>query len=206
MRRRVFVTGFGPFASHSTNPSEELVAWLRGSLAGSSDVQFEVLDVSAVDVLQFLAKADFPRGSPDKAARPLFVCFGVDGSITAESPVVKLERFAYNVADFSCPDNRGWNPRRQTLDGNHPFRLETELPVGALKSKLNESNPGVRFIVSDDPGAFLCNFVYFQTLSLSGGQALFVHIPTAEVTPVPQHRDSILALLQMLISEEPIAS
>ena len=90
-----------------------------------------------------------------------FVHLGVSG----RAERFTLERTAWNEASFACPDERGFQPQRAPIaadDGSTVFSRQTRLPVQELARRLTAR--GFDTEVSDDPGRFVCNYLYYQSL------------------------------------------
>lgn len=46
--------------------------------------------------------------------------------------------------------------------------------------KVNSSGCGVVSCVSDDPGRYLCDFIYYTSLTIDRRRAAFVHVPVLD--------------------------
>lgn len=54
---------------------------------------------------------------------------------------------------------------------------------------------------STDPGTFVCNWIYFNSLMLArkcDAQVLFVHVPPADIIDVPKQTEVIAKLLEVI--------
>ncbi|KAK1948566.1 La-related protein 4 [Phytophthora citrophthora] len=118
---------------------------------------------------------DQERGRPC-----IFLHFGV----AATSRSIKLEQVGYNVADFRIPDERGYVATNEIIHEGEPSDISTNLPLEEMLATLQAVHP--RVDLSDDPGRYICNFVYYRSLvwakhqETKGNQkhfALFVHFP-----------------------------
>ncbi len=171
-RAEVLVTGFGPFPGVARNPS----GWLAQALARSHEaVMAAVLPVcwhGAWGALAPLLDETRPRH---------VILFGV--SRTAHG--FQLERFAYNAASARADAHERTAPC-QRLSAHGPDMREASLPVGAISAALARARLPVA--LSDDPGRYLCNAVFFHALQWAqDGRASvgFVHIPQfAESDPL----------------------
>lgn len=154
----LFVTGFLPFRGDQVNPSQ-----LAAEYAASLGVEAEVFPVlyDKVDEAFLRLPLDGRR----------FLLFGLAGKRSD----VSLERFAYNQTDESLLDEEGKAPPCERILEEVETRRETRFDLDQLAEKLEES--GVKNHISLDPGRYLCNYAYYQALSCSGSEALFVHLP-----------------------------
>jgi pyroglutamyl-peptidase len=121
---------------------------------------------------------------------PVFLHFGVNSRGTE----FQLECIGYNEATFRVSDEREWQPSQATVSTNadSPSQLHCKLPLQSIADSMNVLGFAVK--LSDDPGRFLCNYIYYSTLHLtqSNGISLFIHVPPDEVVASLQpHREPI---------------
>lgn len=174
MSRSVYLTGFEPFLAIRENPTEALARSLDGQRFGDLIITSRVLPVAWEQTPKLLAE-DRARLHPD-----VCVHLGVSG----QAKVIRLERFAYNTIRSSVPDNEDKLPEEQVIDPGLPLdaRRETTLPVSMLLTRLDER--AIPAEISIDPGRYLCNRAYYESLRLDEAPALFVHVPhTDNVDP-----------------------
>lgn len=198
---KLIVTGFGKFNGVESNPSEWLVKQLADAQKDAENgcdghsPTFQVMEVSA-EYVQLALKSLAKRADP--SAHTVWVHFGVHGTAST----FKLERQAFNDANFRVPDQAGWQPHDQAIDPAHSLQhtLQTDLPVNELAGALQKHIVAV----SSDAGRFVCNYTLYQSLrqcqQQHGGrwQAVFVHVPP--FTVISQDRQLAFAkdLLQLL--------
>ncbi|QDZ20186.1 pyrrolidone-carboxylate peptidase [Chloropicon primus] len=184
---RFVVTGFGKFPGVPANPTEVLVNGLReDEEAAGKLASCEVLKVSARTVEDHLRVVHDTVLKDDDAAggrRRVFVVvhFGVD--VCAGG--FKLERRAFNEADFRLPDEDGFQPRGEPVvppstSYDKGACLHTRLDVESVAERLR--GDGFDCEVSHDAGRYVCNYTYFASLSLFQKRdclySLFVHVPS----------------------------
>lgn len=152
---RIVVTGFGLFDGVEVNPSSKNLELLPED----SRIAVYVLPVSVSAVSQFI-----------HGLEPNAVCihFGVD--VSRED--FAIERFAYNEADFRIPDVDGIILNR--------MRIVPTLSLDRLETKLDYDAVAGDFKISNDPGRYICNYLYFLSLLKTGGRSLFIHCPPYE--------------------------
>lgn len=203
------ITGFGSFGSIGTNPTEALVQSLP--LEDSHDVTYhtsvimvsrEHVDAWIRDTFQTLVDACVTREE-----KIIFIHLGVSETSTE----IALERCAYNECDFRIPDVSGAQPRHVSISDADELgqSQETGVPVMALADSLERST-GRHVRVSDDPGRYVCNYLYYRSLmeyrnvsrSLeeygSTGQrwSLFVHVPKEDCIPLDELKVIVMSLIQ----------
>lgn len=202
----IVVTGFGVFADVHDNPSKRIVEELsstafRTDIANTS-FSFEILEVS----VDFCSKFHDSCESDNQnyaCKRPVYVHIGVDSKGTH----IKLEQCAYNNMNFRVPDVRGYQPESAQISDSCALDapLYSALPLAAICEELNSTYNDLYVPVdteaaapddqqeqkdanhklvrlSEDPGRYLCNYVYYQALqrNVTAGEplnALFVHVP-----------------------------
>ena len=166
------MTGFGPFPGVPFNASERLVRELaeaRVRLPPGSSLLTEVLPT---DWRQ--ASARFGRFLND--ARPdLLVHFGV----SSRARGFVLETRAFNQTSRRADCYGACAPERW-LRRSGPAMLKACLPCARLVQRLRSE--GIAATLSADPGRYLCNAVFFESLMRAGaGERAplvgFVHIP-----------------------------
>ena len=178
---RYVLTGFGPFGDVPENPSSEIareVARVRRDIVTCiSDLR-----VSVSGVQEALEEVKTASSSP---LGPVYVIhFGVDTSATK----IKLEKFAYNEKTFRIPDADGNTCYRERIVHSGPEILETPIDLAHLVSL----DP--RLSLSTDPGRYICNLLYYESL-YAGFSSLFVHIPPFAVLP----KQDQLGLIQRIL-------
>lgn len=131
----------------------------------------------------------------------LFVHFGVH----SQTKTFLLEQVAWNEMDFRVPDQRGFQPKSQPIclaDGPIDHSKACLLPLKEIQAKLCALYTEKRMVeLSTDPGRFLCNYLYYISLTESskcpGAYSLFVHVPPFETIPKSEQ----LQFVQLLLTE-----
>jgi pyroglutamyl-peptidase len=172
IRPRILVTGFSVFPGAPVNPTEKLIAALRadpGLLPAAADIRLEILPVE-YGVVPGLLETFGREFAPDIA-----IHFGLSAKATGFT----LERLARNEIAANRADNSGIQPRAaRIIDGAGDFA--STLPLNAIHGALAAA--GLPVAWSDDAGGYLCNYLFY--LSLSGDFPAFapefsgfVHVP-----------------------------
>lgn len=165
--KQLLLTGFEPFSDIKNNPSETLVNDLYQELLHRADIRAQKI-ILPVDY----QKADAVLKEIDWTKFDFIFQFGV----AAKRSRVSLERVALNWIESQLPDNSGTHISEKKIDSSLPEALFNPLMLADINRELN-----VKFKdaveVSLSAGAYLCNFVYFKTLTQTS-RCLFVHIPT----------------------------
>lgn len=161
------VTGFEPFGGHAVNPSAEIARRLDGRVVAGARVIGRVLPVDLVGLDDALERV-LAETRPD-----LVLALG----LAASEPVIRLERVALNVADFTTPDNRGAVRRNTPLDPTGPDARFSRLPLEAMLAAILAA--GIPARLSETAGLYLCNALMYRLLgrlpaAMAGG---FIHLP-----------------------------
>ncbi|KAL5700365.1 pyroglutamyl-peptidase I [Ranunculus cassubicifolius] len=140
----VHVTGFKKFHGVADNPTETIVANLKGFLEkrgglpkglvlGSCSV-LETAGQGALDPLyETLESAAVNNTLRDSSI--IWLHFGVNSGATRFA----IEHQAVNEATFRCPDELGWKPQKAPIvpaDGSISRTRETTLPVDKITRSL----------------------------------------------------------------------
>jgi len=163
----VYLTGFEPFLAIRENPTKALAQELDGARFGALTVVSRVLPVTWSDTPRILME-DRARLQPQ-----LCVHLGVSG----QAQVIRLERFAYNTIRSNFADNAGVHLDEQPIDSARPLEaaLETSVDLEELLAQVQTDEQPCE--LSEDPGRYLCNRAYYESLKESMTPSLFVHVP-----------------------------
>ena len=183
------ITGFGVFGSVKSNPTEEICRRLGVENDGPMT---RVLEVSMEEVDRFVEQELEPMlldARDQGRATMTLLHLGVAESSTE----YRLERTAYNEASFRIPDVCGKCPQQQRILEGLPDKLMSTATVERISKALDglriESQPLT--VISDDPGRFVCNYLYFRSLAACAAadieaRAIFLHVPPAECSSVEE--------------------
>jgi peptidyl-tRNA hydrolase len=205
MATKVVVSGFGAFGGVDNNPTEELVACLLAEPpVGLGEAC--VLEVSGAGAAEGLKRL---QNSWADHQRVVFLHLGVHGGAVAPH----FEACAYNVCHFRIPDQRGWQPQGEAIDGAIPLgsAVYTSLNLTEIDAAMR-SRGFAEQVISVDPGRFICNFVYYLSVDACAARqkgeadasaplshsALFLHLPPFEACPKERQLAFVCALIEVL--------
>ncbi|XP_030529352.1 pyrrolidone-carboxylate peptidase [Rhodamnia argentea] len=184
----IHITGFKKFHGVPENPTETIVSNLReymnkrgmpkGLTLGSCSI-LETAGQGAVAPLYKILQSALEENDSEltNSRRVILVHFGVNSGATKFA----IEHQAVNEATFRCPDEMGWKPQKVPIipaDGDISQTRETSLPIQEIAKAL--SRKGYDFMISDDAGRFVCNYIYYHSLRFAEEnriKSLFVHVP-----------------------------
>ncbi|KAK4525264.1 hypothetical protein GAYE_SCF09G3172 [Galdieria yellowstonensis] len=203
------LTGFGRFRLVAENPTELLVKQFpsfceeRRELHESATLQTTTVAVTSVKGAQIALDEVYSKLQTDKNIRNVVIHCGVDASATC----FRLEERAYNEASFSCPDESGWQPRAVPIDDTKPLDsfLMTSLDIRRAVEELKKKGFDVK--CSEDAGRFLCNWVYYQSLTRAqyepNTKVVFVHFPLhLHSQDIQNYCEFLLQLLNVITIRE----
>lgn len=122
----------------------------------------------------------------DEAKCPVVI---IHLGVAENAECIRLEKSAYNEADFRIPDQNGICLLKTCIDEDCDLgeRKDTSLDIEALFHCLTAKHGKIE--ISSDPGRYICNYCYYLSLkacmqvNLKHGDdshtrhALFVHVP-----------------------------
>ena len=195
----IIITGFGPFGGAPDNPSSTLVntiisnttieGYMNEGPNNFQIVQHAILDTSVEGAKELQKLQKLPAS--------FHLHLGVHGG----AKQIHVENQAFNNDDFRIPDNKGIQLNNHTIAPECPEIYQTSIDVCKLVESLGEG-----YCVSNDPGRFLCNHVFFQSLrwcaTCDGTKhCLFVHVPPFSVVSFKDQYQLILTLLNTLCKD-----
>jgi pyroglutamyl-peptidase len=166
----ILVTGFEPFGTHKSNPSEELARAVDGRSIGEHVVRGAVLPVHHRDAAARVAEL-IAELYPDAI---------VHVGLAEARARLAIERVAVNVMDFSLADNAGYQATGEPCVADGPAAYFATIPVREIVAALTAE--GVPAYVSNTAGTYLCNQTLYSTLhtiACTGRRtrAGFMHLP-----------------------------
>lgn len=176
-KKRLLVTGFGPFGGSPVNPSEIAATAVADRPEAGVTVRSAVLPVvggtapgSARAVLDGLLEAFRPD------------CVVLFGEAHVRS-AISVERIAVNLRDYRIADNSGSVVRDEPVVAGAPDAYFATVPIRAMAEAV--ARLGIPGELSLSAGSFLCNEVMFHALHRAAGgggrwTAGFVHLPQLE--------------------------
>lgn len=163
----ILVSGFEPFAEHTTNPTTEILTTLtQGSFPFILNTV--VLPVSFANAFQVL-ESKIELYQPD-----VVLSLGLSGA----RDKICLERQAYNMMDCKVPDNDGVVYQKTAIDPKGEEYLYSTLPMEELLVTAKEHKLNCE--LSHDAGAYVCNYLMYKCLQKAHAFEChygFIHLP-----------------------------
>ncbi|XP_062502423.1 pyroglutamyl-peptidase 1-like isoform X2 [Corticium candelabrum] len=92
---------------------------------------------------------------------------------------VTFEQYGRNFG-YSKPDILGRFPNMECCVPDGPDCIRSRLDMDLVQLNIKARGISVETCISDDAGRYLCDFLYFLSLSLGQGPVAFVHIPSLD--------------------------
>ena len=183
---KVLLTGFGAFPGMPLNPCVEIVEIMQ---VWGEQQTFQ-LQTKLLDVTYHGAYLSVQRWV-EEFAPDIVVHLGVSSRIQA----VQLENSAVNCRNASIPDAEGQLCSNEFIDSTQSIdaRISTELNLNDLKRVLDTIGHEVQ--ISHDAGQYVCNSIYWHSLTHLPIPVLFVHIPN---TSTEEHHSTVACVQELV--------
>uniref|UniRef100_A0A1B6HXA1 Pyroglutamyl-peptidase I n=1 Tax=Homalodisca liturata TaxID=320908 RepID=A0A1B6HXA1_9HEMI len=193
-RNTVIVTGFGPFQNHNINASWEAVRLLP-STGIESDLNIclvtEQIPVSYNDVGTKIPKLW-------NSYKPLLV---VHVGVSHLARKITLEQAAQK-SGYDRQDIYGQTPAcNECCVGSTPL-IRSGLDINQLSNTINSTSETVQTCLSDDAGRYLCEYIYYTSLSIDKTRSIFVHVPPLDQPySAQQLAEGLAAIVRCLVQQ-----
>ncbi|KAJ8344149.1 hypothetical protein SKAU_G00314780 [Synaphobranchus kaupii] len=187
----VVVTGFGPFRQYLINPSWQAAQGLKMlGLGEGVDVYIKELPVSYAKAQQLVSRI-WETVNPKLA---------IHIGIAPGSKAITLEQSGKNHG-YKDKDVCGCCPDGNVCVEGGPGKLDSVIDMKPLTRRLKDT--GLDVIYSRDAGRYLCDFVYYYSLHIGKGRAVFIHVPASGSLANPERlvpllRTVIIMMLRQL--------
>ena len=151
---KVLLSAFEPFNNDNINPSEEIYKRI--------DIDKVLLPVSYNRVEAVLDEA-INKYHPD---------FILSLGYAASRKNISIEKYAYNSMMAKIKDNDDIIYEGKKINDGRDI-IKTKIDI----ERIINNFPNYPLALSEDPGRFICNEVYYLSLSKTNSNALFIHVP-----------------------------
>jgi pyroglutamyl-peptidase len=163
----VLVTGFGPFANYTVNPSGLIALSLNGSTIGDAVVIGVVLPVDFNESI-LLASQVIEQYHPS-----VVLSLGLN----ARARGIQVEKFSVNLKRYLKENGRLSFPR--IIDKTGPLLRISPFPAASIARSMREAN--IPALPSYSAGTYVCNSLFYQELGYAQENPLltvgFIHVP-----------------------------
>jgi pyroglutamyl-peptidase len=171
-KRRILITGFGPFPGAPFNPTEPLVArLLRLRRPALSDVE---LSGHIFPVTYTAVDRELPQLLTRHRPRAL-IMFG----LASRTPYIRIETRARNAVTTLWPDAEHARVRKTSITGGADAMMFGPHTAKLLRAAVGT---GVDARASHNAGSYLCNYLSWRAIEATHSDqgprfAAFVHVP-----------------------------
>lgn len=186
--KRVLVSGFTTFGSHTENSSETIVHLLKDTKMEGIELHTCILPVAFSSAFDHL-KVEIDAFKPD-----VVISLGLAGNRNN----IEIEKVAINLIDCEIPDNEGVIIQDKAIIEDGAVAFFSTLPVHELRQHTYQYPVTVSF----SAGAYVCNYLMYQLLHYtqkSHIKAGFIHLP-----PLRDNQDQILNTMLDIIKRVPL--
>jgi len=166
--KTVLVTGFEPFGSYTTNPSQVIAETLNGSTLADAEIIGIVLPVN------FTTSIDRVIGAIEQYHPAVILSLGLN----VKSQAIEIEKIGLNLKRYPKDDGTWSFPQR--IEKNGPFVRLTSLNTQDIARTIRQANIPAK--QSFFAGTYVCNAVFYGILGYTKSQDLntsigFIHVP-----------------------------
>ena len=172
---KVLVSAFKPFNNEINNYSMEVLKYL-------DNVDKAIIDVIYDDCYKQLSNNNLDEYD-------LIIALGEARSRSE----LTLETKAYNLSSCSLKDNAGIIKKECVINESLDKEINTKVNYNLVSNMVK---------LSDNPGRFVCNNLYFHLLSNYPDKSLFIHVPNCEnnINKYKEYASLITEIIKALTS------
>ncbi|XP_030030092.2 pyroglutamyl-peptidase 1 [Manduca sexta] len=192
----IMVTGFGPFANHPVNASWEAVKLInKEEIERKHNCELVLIEIPVTyeNVDEFVP-ALWETHSPK-----FMMHVGVSGVANCFTIEMQAHKKGYQRMDYfdKCPADH-------VCPAEGAIRIHTKLNVEGLCKEFNDSispEEKTSAVCSKDAGRYLCEYIYYTSLSVDNKRTLFVHVPDINVYPSEQTARGLERILDICLDQ-----
>ncbi|XP_049877431.1 pyroglutamyl-peptidase 1 [Pectinophora gossypiella] len=190
----VLVTGFGPFANHPVNASWEAVKLMnKEELEDKHNIELVQLEIPVT----YENVDEFVPALWETHEPKLMIHVGVSSIANNITLEMQAHRKGYQRLDYfdQCPANN-------TCPADGAVRIHTKLDVERLCQEYNNDSPKeTAAVTSKDAGRYLCEYIYYTSLSVDNKRTLFVHVPDTNKYSSDQTARALERILELCLQQ-----
>ncbi|XP_073954168.1 pyroglutamyl-peptidase 1-like [Choristoneura fumiferana] len=194
MKPIVLVTGFGPFDHHPVNASWEAVKLMnKEAIEDKHRIELVTLEIPVT----YQNVDEFVPALWETHEPKLMIHVGVSSIANCFTLETQAHRKGYQRQDYfeQCPANHIC-----TAEG--AIRIHTKLNVERICKEFNDgAEENVSAVSSKDAGRYLCEYIYYTSLSVDNTRTLFVHVPDTNLYPSEQTARGLEKILDLCLEQ-----
>ena len=188
----VLITGYPKFSNFEHNVSEKILSLLKKMDFGKTKIFTELL---SVDEFGCNLTAD-----KIKSGETFDVIIHL--GLSSKSDKIRFEKYAYNEYKMSQPDNSGRCISNGEIIKNQKERHHTNADLLPLNYEF-EGESHVEW--SENPGRYICNETYFNTLNTINKNSkynyikvIFIHLPPEFILDISKQTEIVVRLIKCM--------
>ena len=188
----VLITGYPKFSNFEHNVSEKILSLLKKMDFGKTKIFTELLSVD-----EFGSNLTANR---IKSGETFDVIIHL--GFSSKSDKIRFEKYAYNEYKMSQPDNSGRCISNGEIIKNQKERHQTNADLLPLNSEFKAES---HIEWSEDPGRYICNETYFNTLNTinknliyNNIKVIFIHLPSEFIIDISKQTEIIVRLIKCM--------
>ncbi|CAK1584116.1 unnamed protein product [Parnassius mnemosyne] len=191
----VLVTGFGPFLNHPVNASWEAVKLMnKKELEKKYNIELVQLEIPVT----YENVDEFVPALWETHTPKLVIHVGVSSIADCMTLETQAHRKGYQRKDYfdNCPADH-------TCPAEGAIRLQTKLNVEQICKEFNDGNPpeNTNAVASKDAGRYLCEYIYYTSLSVDNTRTLFIHVPDIPKYPSDLTARALEKILELCLEQ-----
>ena len=188
----VLITGYPKFSNFEYNVSEKILLLLKEIDFGKIKISTELLSVDEFG-------SNF-TANKIKSGETFDVIIHL--GFSSKSKKIRFEKYAYNEYKMTKSDNSGRCISNGKIIDNQKRRHQTNIDFSPLNYEFEKES---HIEWSEDPGRYICNETYFNTLNAiseksrnSDVKVLFVHLPSELILDILKQIKIITRLIKCM--------
>ena len=186
----IYLTGYGPFMTIKENPAEKVSSYIFQNYSKLNtqttnilynqifEVKTDYVDNNISKLFDIIKKYENDEEDKDKNILHIIISIGVAENRKVNTLEIRGKNYIYDrIVD-------------KIIDENKPEYYYSKTPIKyIIKGIQNFNNSECKY--SNDAGTYLCNYMYFTTLSKCFDEknmcSFFLHIPTLNNYSIEKH-------------------
>ncbi|KAJ2948765.1 hypothetical protein O0L34_g8024 [Tuta absoluta] len=190
----VLVTGFGPFVGHPVNASWEAVKLMnKDKIEKKHHIELVQLEIPVT----YQNVDEFVPALWETHEPKLMIHVGVSNIAKEITLEMQAHRKGYQRMDYFNE-----RPANHVCTAEGAIRLHTKLNVERICKEYNNTSPEkTSAITSLDAGRYLCEYIYYTSLSRDNTRTLFVHVPDTNIYSSEQTARGLERILDLCMEQ-----
>ncbi len=190
MRKKILVTGFKPFSTHTENPSEKVATLLDKQMLNEFELHSLILPVS------FEKSAHILIDQYQKLRPSVVLSLG----LASERQKISIERIFINC-NHGGPELEA-KKFHEKISKDGPDAYFTTLDLAKMDEVVMKKS-SIPIEISNSAGTYVCNNISYQLSHFCRDELIpkigFIHLPFLETSKFPYSASQISELIKLLL-------